>query len=298
MDVSKFTDYEKRFVLTEMLRTSQVSIDALAQFVADQGVQPDWDQWSMIQIPQGRVLRQCMEMAGELTAQSSQLKRKRADEVPSEANAKRPSFPNLYPTGPTSSHRAASVALSPAPVHIAPRPSNGHKPSPHPSPPPPAPLPKKRGRPSRADKAKRDLRPLLPQHLAPRPSEHSSGAHEPRVILPAPATMAERYPRSPISRPRPAAASSPAQDGTASHVDMTRPRVLSDGAVDHMEKTRAYLGSELPPIEPHLSARSAIQTDADNSPATLAPMLQRSPPGSTPDTSTQGTRSAPLINSA
>lgn len=31
------------------------------------------------------------------------------------------------------------------------------------------PPPKKRGRPSRADRAKRELRPLLPQHLMPRP---------------------------------------------------------------------------------------------------------------------------------
>ena len=37
-----------------MLRTSQVDVNALAQFVADQGIQPDWDQWSMIQIPQGQ----------------------------------------------------------------------------------------------------------------------------------------------------------------------------------------------------------------------------------------------------
>ena len=163
-----------------------------------------------------------MAVAGEMTTQSSHLKRKRADEVSTEANPGRPAFRSVYPSGSTSLHRNAPVAISPAPIQIAPRPSNGHRPSPHPSPPPLTPAPKKRGRPSRADKAKRDLRPLLPQHLAPRPSEHPAGAHEPRVILPAPA-MPERYSRSPVSRPQPAASSSAAQGQTIPHVDMTRP---------------------------------------------------------------------------
>lgn len=79
----------------------------------------------------------------------------------------------------------------------------------------------------------------------------------------------------------------------------SRQRVLSDGAVDHMEKTRAYLGSELPPIEPHMNARDARQADTDDEPATLAPMLQRSPTEIASDTaSAQAPRSAPLINSA
>ncbi|OAA71286.1 hypothetical protein ISF_01837 [Cordyceps fumosorosea ARSEF 2679] len=43
------------------------------------------------------------------------------------------------------------------------------------------PPPKKRGRPSRADRAKKELRPLLPQHLMPRPPPmdyHSQQQHQ------------------------------------------------------------------------------------------------------------------------
>ena len=87
------------------------------------------------------------------------------------------------------------AAPASAPFMVLPRPdSNGythpppqqHYPAP-PAPPPPAPVQtsppapapapprRKRGRPSRTELAKRDLRPLLPQHLMPRPpSQHNA----------------------------------------------------------------------------------------------------------------------------
>jgi hypothetical protein len=210
------------------------------------------------------------------------------------------------------------------PVNIAPRPPNGHRPSPVPSPPPiSVPAVKKRGRPSRADKAKRDLRPLLPQHIVPRPSDQSLGGLGRQTILPAPVSVQEHYSRSPVATPRtPLTSGLPPKRALPPHSDMSRPvctlrpvispftvdeskadaqgqRVLSDGAVDHMESTRAYLGSELPPIEPRLRAGISRQSPPDNSPTMLAPLLQKNSPAAAAETpSSQGTRSTPVTNSA
>jgi len=165
-----------------------------------------------------------MHVAGQLTVQASQLKRKRSNEPMADVNAKRPNLPpGGYASGSSSSYHTSVLAMAPTPVTIAPRPSNGHRQSPVASPPPPLPATKKRGRPSRADKAKRDLRPLLPQHIVPKPSDHPSGALEPRPILPAPAPVHDRYSRSPVSRPRtPLISGAPSKRGMPS-VDMSRP---------------------------------------------------------------------------
>lgn len=171
----------------------------------------------------GRNLRQCMDVATQLTSQASQLKRKRPNELMLEGNPKRPAFAPGFASGAGPSHHAPAAVMAPAPVHIAPRPSNGHRSSPHPSPPPPAQPTKKRGRPSRADKAKRDLRPLLPQHLAPRPSEHTPGTYEPRPILPAPAAATDRFSKSPISDPRTPLAPTNPTKRSIPPVDISRP---------------------------------------------------------------------------
>ncbi len=48
----------------------------------------------------------------------------------------------------------------------------------------PKPPPKKRGRPSRADRAKRELRPLLPQHLMPRPPMEQHHQQQQQIYQP------------------------------------------------------------------------------------------------------------------
>ncbi|KAK0385843.1 hypothetical protein NLU13_7020 [Sarocladium strictum] len=294
-----FTDDEKRLLLSEIIKTSQVDVDELARFVASHAIKPHWEQWTRMQIPPNRTVAQCMQVADQLTVHVSQLKRKRSTETASDGSAKRPSLPGGYVSGSGASYHSSISAIASAPVSIAPRPSNGHESSPVPSPPPPAPVAKKRGRPSRADKAKRDLRPLLPQHIVPRPSDHPSGGPEPRPILPAPAPVHDAFSRSPGSVPRTPLTSGLPSKRVMPRVEMSRPRVLSDGAVDRMETTRAYLGSELPPIEPQLRAGISRQSPPYDSPTTLAPLLPHNSPAAAAETpSSQATRSTPVTNSA
>lgn len=255
-----------------------------------------------MQIPPNRTVAQCMHVADQLTLQALQLKRKRSNEPVADVSAKRPSLPGGYATSSGSSYHASVPAMASAPVSIAPRPSNGHRQSPVASPPPPAPTTKKRGRPSRADKAKRDLRPLLPQHIVPKPLDYSSSSLEPRPILPAPAsaTLHERYSKSPDSRPQTPLTSGAPSNRAMPSVDVSMPRVLSGEALDRVEKTRAYLDSRGPqPLEPQLRSGLTQQSPPDNSPTTLAPLLSQNSPAPAAGTpSSQATRSTPVLNSA
>jgi hypothetical protein len=299
--IPNFNDDEKRLLLSEMIKTSQVDVELLARFVASHELRPHWEQWTRMQIPANRTMAQCMKVADHLTAQASQAKRKRSSEGVMDGSTKRPSLPGGYASANNSSYHASNSMNTSGPVNIAPRPPNGHRPSPVPSPPPiSVPAVKKRGRPSRADKAKRDLRPLLPQHIVPRPSDQSLGGLGRQPILPTPVSVQEHYSRSPVATPRtPLTSGLPPKRALPPHSDMSRPRVLSDGAVDHMESTRAYLGSELPPIEPRLRAGISRQSPPDNSPTMLAPLLQQNSPAAAAETpSSQGTRSTPVTNSA
>jgi hypothetical protein len=139
----------------------------------------------------GRNMNQCMQFAGHISITTPYLKR-RPSSVDFEPPTKRPAFSELPEHArPTSSQGILQpVWQPPTPTTAAgPRSANGLVDS-SPQTSAPGPAPKKRGRPSRADKAKRDLRPLLPQHLAPRPSPgpvllHPFSPTTPRPILPA-----------------------------------------------------------------------------------------------------------------
>lgn len=180
-------------------------------------------------------------------------------------------------------------------VPILPRPAmNGARMSPRPSPPPPTTAPKKRGRPSRADRAK-DLRPQLPQHLAPRPSESGGDTSDRRPILPAPNTSHENTPYSPIHSHRNSAGSSSSSRSLLQSTDVgrsvsnvTRPyparadqsmqRVLSDGALDHIHSAPLYLkGSELPHFDSEVENVSGSRSHQRELTTTLAPILQLEP---------------------
>lgn len=157
-------------------------------------------------------MNQCMQMAEYLSIPSASLKRKPSNEHIDHGSKRRAMSDYLaQPPAPTDSfeHQAA-LPTAPPPVAILPRPPNGSAESP-PSQPPAAAaaVPKKRGRPSRADKAKRDLRPLLPQHLAPRPPPQALGPNTPRPILPA---VSPGLDQRPITPPTAYSASS-ASDG-------------------------------------------------------------------------------------
>lgn len=134
-------------------------------------------------------MNQCMQFAEHISIATTPLKRRPSDDF--DHPSKRLAFSDLPEQArPTSSPGILQPATAPpqAPTFsMQARSLNGALESPpqHPAPPPV----KKRGRPSRADKAKRDLRPLLPQHLAPRPPPGAisqvMSPNAPRPILPA-----------------------------------------------------------------------------------------------------------------
>ncbi|KEY67227.1 hypothetical protein S7711_06696 [Stachybotrys chartarum IBT 7711] len=183
MDPS-FTHAEKRFVLAEMIKASCVDIDNLALFIRSNEIKPDW---MNMQLPLGRNMNQCMQIAEHLAIPST-LKRKPASDW-SEPHPKRVATTERadQPRPLRNSMTPSTVAASPGP-HIAILPRPGRESLERPPPPQIPPLPKKRGRPSRADKAKRDLRPILPQQIAPRPVEkshsQSSSPIPPHHLLP------------------------------------------------------------------------------------------------------------------
>lgn len=104
-----------------------------------------------------------MQATEHMAIPSASMKRRLSNEY-TEQTSKRPAMferPEYalhpqYPSYQPSPHPAGSH------VNILPRPLNGDHREPR-SPAPRSDVPKKRGRPSRADKAKRDLHPLLPR---------------------------------------------------------------------------------------------------------------------------------------
>lgn len=144
-------------------------------------------------------MNQCIEAADRMSIPMS-LKRKSWDDDHVERPAKRVAGQEYAEQMRRHSMENASkppVSSGLAmPVNILPRPSNGYS-SISPQRPPAPELPKKRGRPSRADKAKRDLRPLLPQPAVSHPvfmgqSPDAPRSLPPRTLPPLSTTATER----------------------------------------------------------------------------------------------------------
>ncbi|RNJ51964.1 hypothetical protein D7B24_004866 [Verticillium nonalfalfae] len=187
---AQFTDDEKRFILSEMIKQSRLDVDILVNLVKGfKEFEPDW---LKMPLPHalGRTVNQCLAAADAMfqtTVERPNLKRKsmgELQEVPSKRRVLPPS-----PGHSTQPSTLTPAAQLPAPsllnqsslsgsaqhVNIRPRPPRTG---------PPAlgetqlvPAAKRRGRPSRADKAK-SLRPVLPQ-LAPRTEPPPQAPHVP-----------------------------------------------------------------------------------------------------------------------
>ncbi|KAK2026804.1 hypothetical protein LX32DRAFT_695347 [Colletotrichum zoysiae] len=186
-----FTEEEKRFILAEAIKTSNLDVSLLSGFLKTHRVEPDW---LKMQLPSGRTMEQCLAVTGQMLQgpmRIPDLKRKSMTDLleqpskrlaaasPMEPPAQLPSLASAtqnltaYPSMSVPSVLATpSQPHNPQLANIQPRPTgmesmggpNGSSSS---SQQQPVSLPpRKRGRPSRADKA-RQLRPLLPQHLTP-----------------------------------------------------------------------------------------------------------------------------------
>lgn len=120
-------------------------------------------------------MNQCMHAAEQMAIPSASMKRRSSNDHTGNvlkrlATAERPEY------SPHTSHQPGHQPLPPPAsphVSILPRPANGDYRDPRS--PVKADVPKKRGRPSRADKAKRDLQPLLPRPPA------SQATHAPQA---------------------------------------------------------------------------------------------------------------------
>lgn len=204
-----FEDREKRFVLAEMIKNSSIDADVLAAFVRSSQIEPNW---MNMQLPPGRTMHQCMEAASQMSIATPSLKRKPWEDISFEHQAKRAATSERHePVYHSVEHVAPPPASLSPHITILPRPTSAN------------PMhqqqtflqegPKKRGRPSRADKAKRDLRPILPQPppvLPPSSNGALIGPPLPRPTLPSllSASPSESRPMTPPEAYIPAARSS------------------------------------------------------------------------------------------
>lgn len=134
-------------------------------------------------------MHQCVEAIERMSIPIPSLKRKSWEEDYEERPAKRMSYPEHQEQVHHAAEQRPNTPLPSGPAMPTTgfrRPSNGHIQSPQQRTAALEP-PKKRGRPSRADKAKRDLRPLLPQppaaaHPRPMSANAQSPAAAPRPL--------------------------------------------------------------------------------------------------------------------
>lgn len=160
-------------------------------------------------------MSQCIQATEQMAIPSASIKRRLSNEYTEQtskrlATSERPEYA-LHTHYPAYQPLPPPTATGPH-VNILPRPMNGDRREPR-SPAPKVDMPKKRGRPSRADKAKRDLHPLLPRpsldqtspvpqsaHTAPSPSGPNGFVSLAPKTDRLPSIMTERRPSS-SSRP-------------------------------------------------------------------------------------------------
>ncbi|KAK4158426.1 hypothetical protein C8A00DRAFT_39398 [Chaetomidium leptoderma] len=200
---SFFDDAEKRSILAEMIKLSQLDVGVLVDFVKAHQIQPDW---LHMQLPRGRNMSQCLHAAESMFGMPmpppviSSLKRKSLGDLPdyvSDSNKRQAiaspgeMSPRAFPPGPN-----MQPASGAHPVNIQPRP-NGYAPA-LPAPTPsissapynPAPTGRKRGRPPKS--VQNTWQVSTYQHITPAP------------IAPSPVSATAPQPHSPGLRGHPA----------------------------------------------------------------------------------------------
>ncbi|KAH6605101.1 hypothetical protein Trco_006808 [Trichoderma cornu-damae] len=191
---ASFTQEEKRFVLAEMIKCSTVDIETLARFVKLNVLDPEW---MTMQVPLGRNLGQCMQVASLLsTTPNNRSAVSQNDHLTGGGmNHPRQIAPRTSPSGQTPG------AMPTSPVNNPPwQPADGtedRRALPYEA--VGAQAPRKRGRPSRVDR--RIAMPPRLAAIAPKPPQSGPGPNTPRPILPA----TQRQVDARISQPPPPA---------------------------------------------------------------------------------------------
>ncbi|KAK3333138.1 hypothetical protein B0T19DRAFT_117750 [Cercophora scortea] len=176
---SSFTDVERRFVLAEMIKASQMDVGTLVEFIRHHDIQTSTD-WLQMQLPGGRNMRQCYRAAEAMfntpipAPVISPLKRRSVGDLSEHASKRQAvASPGEAPS-PYAMPRNIGMQLP----SIQPRP-NGY---PSINPPAPAPTPsvvppRRRGRPPKAETmARQNISQIIQyQPISPAPIAPSSG---------------------------------------------------------------------------------------------------------------------------
>ncbi|KAL7823470.1 hypothetical protein V8C26DRAFT_120172 [Trichoderma gracile] len=175
-----FSLEEKRFVLAEMIKCSTVDIERLARFVESNVLDP---KWITMQIPSGRNLEQCMQVADSLsTAPGYRSAMSQNDHLTgSGMNHARQMASRMSPGGQTTP--GAMPPSSPGLMSPWQHPDGVEDRRALPLEAPGDQAPKKRGRPPRVDR--KTAAPPRLANIAPKPPPLSPGPNTPRTILPA-----------------------------------------------------------------------------------------------------------------
>ncbi|KAJ6784224.1 hypothetical protein PWT90_01802 [Aphanocladium album] len=241
-----------------MIKTSSIDVYHLESFVKTHGIVPDW---MNMQLPRGRNMNECIQATKQLSVPYHARERNSSGsshgDYPPITTMKSPPTmqPSIYPPQPPSYQGSSSILPRPLSNGLLPGPATtttavtmppGGSPrakSTQGSAETPKPAPKKRGRPSRADRAKRELRPLLPQHLMPRPPmnqqdqhQHQQHAYQPGVYYsqaPFPSPMQMQDSRA-LHRQSP----EPARPGKKRRRDSTPDRLPPVGDIMATPKSR------------------------------------------------------------
>ncbi|KAF5531102.1 hypothetical protein FNAPI_13390 [Fusarium napiforme] len=188
-----FNDQEKRHLLAEIIKHSQLDVQCLESLVRH--IEPNWMQ---MQLPNGRNMAQCMETAQSMYIGQRGTKRKASEEESSTRNNNDGQLHSNQALPLLSQHSPAQN--SPANFQRQPAMATGpHLQQPQQPQQPEQPPKKKKGRPAYAGRDVTSQRPFNPRPIAPKPSAQilqnpHSGF---RTIAPAPqAVLPPRLPES------------------------------------------------------------------------------------------------------
>ncbi|AEO57993.1 hypothetical protein MYCTH_2304906 [Thermothelomyces thermophilus ATCC 42464] len=263
---SAFNDYEKRFLLAEMIKLSPLDVGVLVDFVRSHGIQPDW---MHMQLPGGRNMSQCLHAAEAMfntpmappSPLVGSLKRKSLGDLPDYGANKRQAIlspgelsPHGFAPGPQSAPAAQ-------PVNIQPRP-NGYAPALQPAAPSvsaapynPSPTARRRGRPPKSAQSSWQISTYPSISPAPSATQPNSPSLQSHAVQHQPAAQSPAEPKRakkalPEIAPRPLQALPTMEPGNRS------PAVPGADYQHWRDETTCRDNYQLQATEPHPRERS------------------------------------------
>ncbi|EFQ28582.1 uncharacterized protein GLRG_03726 [Colletotrichum graminicola M1.001] len=119
-----FTEEEKRFILAEAIKTSNLDVGLLAGFLKTHKVEPDW---LKMQLPSGRTMEQCLAVTGQILQgpmRIPDLKRKSMTDLLEQPSKRLAAGPTMEPPTQLPSLASATQNLAPTGTSV----SGGRKP--------------------------------------------------------------------------------------------------------------------------------------------------------------------------